>query len=175
MSEVLYKVAAPRADMTFLPSAYWHTRDWESSTTRRRGGYVEHCVLFAGDFDEVTIHLFPRVRTVRVKVADADAHTLRALGLTCSDGKAAQVFADASRRAEVDAFTPTVFCFAKEGFTRVRRGEYVSWTPQVALSSETMSMAEALVRWNVGACYVASLDDVIATLSAAGIYFDEQT
>jgi hypothetical protein len=51
----------------------------------------------------------------------------------------------------------------------------VSWTSQVALSSETMSIAEALERWNVEACYVESLDDVITTLTAAGIYFDEQT
>jgi hypothetical protein len=175
MNEVLYKVSAPRDDMTFLPGTFWHTPDWESSTTRRREGYLEDCVLYAGDFDEVTIHLLPRVRTVRVRVADADASALRALGLACSAGKAAHVFVEEAQRAEVVAFCPTVFHFASEGFTRVRRGEYVSWTSQVALSSETMSLAEALVRWNVEVCYVESLGDLIATLSAAGIYFDEQT
>jgi hypothetical protein len=36
-------------------------------------------------------------------------------------------------------------------------------------------MHEALVRWNIEACYVDDLDDVVRTLSNAGTHFDEQT
>jgi hypothetical protein len=37
----LYKVSPPRASMVFEPSTFWRSEDWESSTTRRREGYVE--------------------------------------------------------------------------------------------------------------------------------------
>src|SRR5437870_1826942 len=107
----LFKVAPPRPDMLFFPSTFWRSADWESSTTRPREGYFEECVLYAGDFDEVTIHLFPRVRTVRVRPVDADWVVLGGLGLVCSPGKAAWVFVGTSRREEVEAFRPTVFRF----------------------------------------------------------------
>jgi hypothetical protein len=42
----LYKISAPRADMMFYPSTYWHTSDWESSTTRCQEGYIEDEVLY---------------------------------------------------------------------------------------------------------------------------------
>jgi hypothetical protein len=170
-----YKVSSPRIDMTFHPSKFWHTEDWESSSSRPREGYIEDTVLFAGDFDEVSIHLFPRVRTVRVRAVDAEATHLRALGMTCCSGMTAHIFVPRSRKREVESFHPTVFKFQPHGFTRVRRGEYVSWQPQTATSSETISMREALATWNTEACYVDDLDVVVRTLSTARIYFDEQT
>jgi len=171
----LYKVSAPRADNLFLPSPFWHTSDWESSTTRYREGYVRDDVLFAGDFDEVNIHLFPRVRTVRVRSADADVSALYELGVRCTRGKSAYVFVHSSRRGDVEAFHPTIFKFLADGFVRVRKGEYISRVPQRAISVETISMAEALDRWNVEACYVDDLDALTARLGQRGIYFDEQT
>ncbi len=66
MNRYLYKVSQPRSDLVFHPSTFWHTLDWESSTTRYRDDYIEDKVLYVGDFDEVNIHLFPRKRTVRV-------------------------------------------------------------------------------------------------------------
>jgi hypothetical protein len=175
MDVQLFKVASPRVDMTFHPSRFWHTQDWESSSTRPREGYVEDTVVFAGDFDEVSIHLFPRVRTVRVRAVDAKAKQLQDLGMTCDSGVTAHIFVPSARQREVESFHPTVFTFQPHGFTRVRRGEYVSWQPQRAISSETISMNEALARWNIEACYVDDLDAVIQTLSNVGIYFDEQT
>ena len=171
----LYKVSRPRPDLTFQPSKFWRTKDWESSSTRPREGYIEDDVLFVGDFDEVNIHLFPRVHTVRVRSTDADASRLARLGLHCSSGMTAHVFLPRSRQTEVETFHPTVFKFDRHGFTRVRNGEYVSWRPQVAISSETFSMDQALEQWNINACYVEELDSVIRMLSSAHIYFDEQT
>ena len=75
-ADFLYKVAPPRVDMVFYPSQFWHTPDWESSSTREHDGYIREEVLYAGDFDEVNIHLFPRVKTVRVRSVDVDASTL---------------------------------------------------------------------------------------------------
>jgi hypothetical protein len=171
----LYKVSPPRTDLTFHTSRFWHTADWESSSDRPREGYVEDSVLFAGDFDEVNIHLFPRVRTVRVRAVDAEATQLEGLGLRCRDGVTAHVFVSRARKREVEAFQPTIFKFESAGFARVRKGEYVCREPRTAISSETISMHEALVRWNIEACYVEDLDHVIRTLSREGIYFDEQT
>jgi hypothetical protein len=62
----LYKVSPPREDMVFRPSRFWRTADWQSSSTRPHNGYIMEDLLYAGDFDEVNIHLFPRVRTCRV-------------------------------------------------------------------------------------------------------------
>jgi hypothetical protein len=80
-----------------------------------------------------------------------------------------------SSREDVEAFHPTIFKFRADGFVRVRNGEYISWQPQHAVSAETLSMAEALARWNVEACYVDDLDTLIERLKQRGIYFDEQT
>lgn len=159
----------------FYPSSFWHTLDWQSSTTRYREGYIEDEVLYAGDFEEVNIHLFPRVRTVRVRCADADVSKLSGLGLQCSPGKAAYIFVHHSRREEVESFRPTIFKFRVDGFVRVRNGEYISRQPQQAISAETISIAEAIERWNVEPCYVADLDGLIECLNREGIRFDEQT
>jgi hypothetical protein len=175
MTTYLYKVSAPRADRLFHPSPFWHTADWESSTTRPREGYIRDDVLFAGDFDEVNIHLFPRVRTVRVRSTDADVSQLRDLGVRCAPGKSAWIFVPDSRRQEVESFRPTVFTFHADGFVHARKGEYISRRPQQAISAETMSMAEALRKWNVEACYVDDLDALMGRLNQHGICFDEQT
>ena len=69
-------------------------------------------------------------------------------------------------------------CFYKfnmNGFVHIRKGEYVSWDPQSAISSETIPIDEAVMRWNVRTCYVDDVDNLIARLKQVGIYFDEQT
>ena len=175
MEKFLYKVSAPRSDMVFYPSTFWHTLDWESSTTRYREGYIEDEVLFAGDFDEVNIHLFPRVRTVRVRSKDADASVLRSYGIECYPGKTAYLFLEKSYEEEVDSFHPTIFKFNSHGFQHVRKGEYVSWRPQRAISYETIKIIDAVKRWDVQACYVDDLNTLIGWLVGEDIYFDEQT
>ncbi len=173
--KVLYKVSPPREDMVFRPSPFWHTPDWESSSTREHPGYINEELLYAGDFEEVNIHLFPRVKTVRVRAVDADHATLSRLGVECTPGKSAWIFVAQSRQDEVAAFRPTVFTFAPEGFEWVRKGEYVARRPQQAISCETIEMREALKRWNVEPCFVVDLEPVVRRLRAADVYFDVQT
>jgi hypothetical protein len=175
MTMHLYKVSAPRTDRMFYPSTFWHTSDWESSTTRPREGYIEDEVLFAGDFDEVNIHLFPRVRTVRVRSVDVGVSTLGDLGFRCTPGKSAYIFVCGTCRQEVESFHPTIFKFHSDGFVRVRTGEYISRQPQLAISAETISITDACEYWKVEACYVDDLDSLIQRLAGEGIYFDEQT
>lgn len=172
---LLYKVSPSRDDMVFHPSLFWHTPDWESSSTREHDGYIREELLYAGDFHEVNIHLFPRGKTVRVRAIDAEPSTLSRLGPRCTPGRSAWMFIDCSRREEVEAFRPTVFSFPAEGFTWVRNGEYVSRAAQRAIASETIGMQEALSRWNIEPCYVNDLDALIDRLKAAGVYCDVQT
>jgi hypothetical protein len=175
MSEFLYKVSTPRPDLMFYPSTFWRSLDWESSTTNRRDDYIKEEVLYAGDFDEVNIHLFPRVRTVRVRARDADHRALQRIGLSCEPGKTAYIFSGSSCRDEVESFRPMIYTFSPNGFTKVRNGEYVSRTPQRAASFETFTMAEAIGKWNVQACYTADLDGLIAKIRQKNIYLEEQT
>jgi hypothetical protein len=175
MNRYLYKVSQPRTNLVFHPSTFWHTLDWESSTTRYRDDYIEDKVLYVGDFDEVNIHLFPRERTVRVRAIDANHSALEGCGMLCSPGKTAYIFCATSCKREVELFRPTIFIFNSDGFTRVRKGEYVSWVPQKAVSAETMSIAEAVNKWNIQVCHIADLNALIATLTRETIYFDEQT
>jgi hypothetical protein len=93
----------------------------------------------------------------------------------CSAGMNAYVFVEERHRAEVEALRPTIFEFKAAGFSRVRRGEYVSRRAQVAVASETLSMPQALERWNVSARYVDCRNDVTRVLSEAGVYFEVQT
>jgi hypothetical protein len=171
----LYKVSPPRSDMLFHPSTFWHSADWESSTTTFRSGYGEDNVLYAGDFDEVGIHLFPRVRVVRLRAQHADASALLACGIQAAPGVSSYVFIPEARRAEVEVFHPTIFTFHADGFTRVRNGEYMSRLPQRAISCETMPIQEAIRQWRIGVHYVGSMDSVVAALAGRKIYFEEQT
>ena len=72
-------------------------------------------------------------------------------------------------------FLRVSFKFVSDSFTRVRKGEYVSWEPQRAISSETIPIAEAVKKWNIQTCYVPDLDALIASITREDIYFDEQT
>ena len=132
-------------------------------------------MLFAGEFDEVSIHLFPRVTTVRVRAVDADPVIMREQDIECRPDKNAWIFCPANRRTEVESFRPTVFTFDTAGFIRVRRGEYVSWAPRQAIASETLAIAEAIERWNIQCLFVEDLALLIDRVRSAGIYFEEQT
>ncbi len=172
---LLFKVAPPRDDWTFHPSIFWHTADWESSTTKPRNGYQADCVLFLGDFDEINIHLLPRTKTVRVRSEDTTYATLESCGFRVSSGKSAYLFVSMTARQEIERFQPTIYRFDNPGLENVRKGEYIARTPQKAIAVETVSMQTVLSRWNIEICFVDDLDAVIETLRENGIYFDMQT
>jgi len=175
MTEKLYKVAKPRSALWFSPTPFWRSADWESSSTRPRDGYIEEKILFAGNFEEVSIHLFPRVWTVRVRAVDLGPVDATALEPSCIHGKNAWIFCPADRQAEVNSFCPTIFTFSRTGFTRVRRGEYISRAPRQAISCETMAIADAMQRWNIQCVFVSDLASIIERVRSAGVYFEEQT
>ena len=175
MTDYLYKVSPPRLDRWFHPTPCWHTPDWESSTDKPRDGYFYDEVLFAGTFSEINIHLFPRLGTIRVRQEDATAGKMKSVGFNYQPDRAAYIFVHQQHQETVLNFAPTIFRFQANNFKRVRKGEYVTTESHQALSSEVVSIPEALDRFTLQLTFVENYDDLKSRLSNADIYFDEQT
>jgi hypothetical protein len=145
----LYKVAPPRKDLLFEPRAFWRTQDWSSSDDDPRDGYIQEHVLYAGAFDEVNIHLLPKVWRLRVWLDDEDrCARLRALGFEWLEVARAAIFVHEKDRSKVEEFAPTVFAFEREGFEEVPTREWVSREPRRAIDSVTLAFAEVRSRWD---------------------------
>jgi hypothetical protein len=172
---VLYKVSAPRAEAIFLPSRFWRTEDWSSSSTREKPGYIEDEVLYAAGFDEVNIHLFPPVRRVRVWTGPNTREFLADLAGSLPKICRAVIFLEDNARAQVEAFSPTIYHFDPGGFEPIPSNEYISREPQSAVACETISIGEALARWHIEVSYVKTLDGLVERLKRNDISFSEQT
>ena len=175
MESNLYKVAPPKSDYTFFPSTFWHTPDWESSTTNPRSGYIEDKVLFAGTLDEISIHLFPRVGVIRVRSADAAGEVMYSIYKKCLSNISAYIFTNDSNRKQIELFQPTVYSFEKEGFENIRNGEYIARSPRKASSSKTLHLLDILAERRIQVCYVKDVQYIKTALTNHNIYFDEQT
>lgn len=175
MSDFLYKVSEPREDLTFVPSRFWRTEDWTSSSTRIREGHIEDTLLYAAEFDEVNIHLLPKVWRLRVWVDGHNVERLRRLNLDWRPGCRALIFCRAQDREAIGTFRPTIFRFAREGFEPVPSNEFVSRSPQTAVGAETIGMLEALERWRVELRYVEDRDEITSLLRGEDISFSVQT
>ena len=91
---MLYKVTLPREDHQFFPSKFWRTEDWSSSSNRPHDGYIEDEVLYVGDFAEVNIHLFPKVRRLRFWRTEATEAFMHDFSFAFTDGSKAVIVAD---------------------------------------------------------------------------------
>ena len=171
----LFKVARPRDTDWFYPSTFWRTADWESSTLRYRPGYQRDCVLYAGDREEIGIHLLPRDRTIRVRAVDLGAASRVALGLESEAGITNWLWVHDRARARIDGFRPSIFCFERDGFQRVRRGEYVAREPRRAVYATTLELDDALDRAGARLVWTEDLEAVSEWLTGQSIYFDVQT
>ena len=172
---MLYKICLRRDNLVFEPSRFWRNADWTSSSTNPKPGYVEENVLYAAEFDEVNIHILPKVRRLRVWNSAENYPTLNALGYSVSTDSKATLFARERDRAAVIGSSATVYVFDREGFTAIPSNEYVARSPKRAIQCETISVPAALERWNVDLRFVADLDQVIALLKERGVRYGEQT
>jgi hypothetical protein len=151
----LYKVSAPRAELTFSPMPFWRTDDWSFSDDRPHADLVEDSVLFACSYDEINLHLLPEVWRLRVWLDDdVRVQRLRALGYTTTSGATAVVFAHKSDRDTIESFRPTVYSFDPAGFERTPSNEFVAREPQTALAARDFSFAEAQAKWNFHVIFV---------------------
>jgi hypothetical protein len=119
MPDLLYKVSQPRDDLTFEPRPFWRAQDWSFSDDHPHTGLIEDRVLFAAQFDEINIHLLPKVWRLRVWLDDEERCTrLKQLGFTWKAGARAVIFALESDRESIEAFEPTVYAFDSSGFQK---------------------------------------------------------
>jgi hypothetical protein len=179
-ADYLYKVAAPREDLTFRPRPFWRTADWSRSSDDEADlagtEYVEDSVVYAGSFDEVNLHLLPNVWRLRVWLDDdLRSRRLRDLGYAWDDGARAVIFALDRDRGAIGSFSPTVYAFDRSGFELTPSGEYISREARVAVSVETLTFAEAKARWAFALVYVTDAEAFAESLRSAGIDHQIQT
>ena len=176
MTELLYKVSEPRHDRVFEPRAFWRAEDWSFSDDHPHEGLIEDHVLYAAEFDEINIHLLPKVWRLRVWLDDDErCRRLEGLGFSWDAGARAAIFArDADRRA-IEAFSPTVFSFDRAGFERTPTNEFVSREPRTAISVETIPFEEARRRWRFDLIYIDDSDALVQALRSGRVDHQIQT
>ncbi len=175
-SELLYKVTKPRDDWTFQPQRFWITEDWSFSSEYERTDLREESVLYVGSFEEVNIHLLPKVWRLRVWLdSDERCARLKNLGFSWAGGSQALIFALEADRNLIESFSPTIFTFDRAGFEQIPTNEFVSREPRTALSAETMPFADVLRRWQFDVIYVTDADALVKTLRSARIDHQIQT
>jgi hypothetical protein len=168
--ELLFKVTEPGRGDRFEPRPFWRTDDWSMSDDHPHEGLVEDRVLYAAEFDEVNIHLLPRVWRLRVWLDSPErSRRVRECGFDWPSGARAVLFVAESDRAEVESFAPTVFAFDRAGFERTPSNEFIARVAQTAVSKETLSITDALARWQVEVLYVPDPAALAAQLRQAGI------
>lgn len=176
MTELLYKVSEPREDWTFEPRRFWRREDWSFSDDQERVGLIEDCVLYAAQFDEINIHLLPKVWRLRVWLDDEDRSArLKRLGFAWRPGSRAIIFALEADRESIESFSPTVYAFERSGFEKTPTDEFISREPRVAVSAETVPFDEARQHWQFDLLYVADSEALVQSFRSAGVDHQIQT
>ena len=174
--DLLYKVSEPRHGDRFEPRPFWRSDDWAFSDDQPHDGLTQDNVLYAAEFDEVNIHLLPRVWRLRVWLDSPErCRRLRACGFDWQRDTRAVLFVSERDRAEVERFEPTVFAFDRSGFERTPTSEFVSRDARTAVSKETIPIRDALARWRVEIIYVPDTAALEDRLRQAGIDHQIQT
>jgi hypothetical protein len=171
---MLYKVCKPGEGNIFYPKKFWRSADWSRSSTNPKPGLIETEVLYAGDQDEIIVHLLPEIRRVAVTLNVENRLKLENAKVSHSADKRSIVFCERDKKGLIDVFSPTVFIFSEKGFVHVQSGEYVSYSPQTAIEKIEFSMSEAQERFNFEICYISSLDNIIKLLRENQVSYTEQ-
>lgn len=176
MNDLLYKVSHPRDDWTFEPRPFWRAEDWSFSDDHPHDGLIEDHVLYVAQFDEINIHLLPKVWRLRVWLDDEErGRRLKSLGFAWTAGSRAIIFALESDKDLIESFSPTVYAFDGSGFERTPTDEFVSREPRKAVTAETISFDQARRRWQFDLLYVKDSDELVQTLRSAGVDHQIQT
>jgi hypothetical protein len=78
---MLYKISQARAGNIFEPSKFWRSPDWSISMKVPHEGYILDEVLYAGDFNDVNLHLLPNVPRLRIWLSDRVVNKLKKLDI----------------------------------------------------------------------------------------------
>lgn len=171
----LYKVSAPRESMLFEPTRFYRTEDFRSSSRRSRPGYIPDCLLYAGDFEEISIHLFPKIHRIRVRNSEESRGGLSILGFETDPARRCYIFVNREDETRIKEFEANVYIFEDRHFTKTPSNEYVSREPVEAVGSESYAMPEILKRWSIQLIPVDSVRTLSRILADAGIVYSYQT
>jgi hypothetical protein len=172
---MLYKVSRARAGNIFEPSKFWRSPDWSASTKVPDENHILEEVLYAGDFDDVNLYLLPNVPRLRIWLSDRVVNELKKLNIIVDSHYTAIIIASISDWETIGSFHPTINYFDEAGFELTPSQEYISRTPQTAIKVETISIFEAIARWNVELYFVEDYDAFKLKLNSVGIEYCEQT
>lgn len=172
---LLYKVTAPRKSKLFNPTRFYRTPDFRSSSTNPKPGYITDCLLYVGDFEEISIHLFPKIHRIRVRNAEASKLKLVSLGFETDPSKKFYIFAHRKDQRQIMEFEATVYAFEGSHFMKTPSNEYISRHPVEAISSESYTMSEILRRWCIQLILAASVPKLSDIFSDTGIIYSYQT
>ena len=137
--------------------------------------YILEEVLYAGDFNDVNLHLLPNVPRLRIWLSDRVVNDLKKLDIIVDSQYTALIVASISDWETISSFKPTINYFDEAGFELTPSQEYISRTPQTAIQVETISIFEAVDRWNIELYFVEDYDDLKLSLDSIGIKYSEQT
>lgn len=171
----LYKVAAPRESMVFKPTKFYRTEDFRSSSRRSKPGYIPDCLLYAGDFEEISIHLFPKIHRIRVRNSEESRGGLSILGFETDAARRCYIFVNCEDETRIVEFEANVYIFEDHHFTKTPSNEYISREPVEAVGSESYTMHEILRRWSIQLIPVDSVRALSRILADAGVVYSYQT
>ncbi len=171
----LYKVTAPRKTKVFNPAEFYRTQDFRSSSTRPKPGYISDSLLYAGDFEEISIHLFPKIHRIRVRNSRVSRRQLLNLGIETDPCKRCYIFVNREDERQIMEFEANVYVFEDRHFTKTPSNEYISRDPVEAIRSESYSMPEILRRWCIQLITVDSVPELSTVFSDAGVVYSYQT
>jgi hypothetical protein len=172
---MLYKISRARADNIFEPSKFWRSSDWSASTKVPHENHILEEVLYAGDFNDVNLYLLPKVPRIRIWLDDRVVNELKKLNIIVDSQYTAIIIASISDWETIESFHPTINYFDEAGFELTPSQEYISRTAQTAIKVETISIFEAIERWNIELYFVEDYDALKLKLNRVGIEYSEQT
>ncbi len=172
---MLYKVSRARTDNIFEPSKFWRSPDWSVSLKVPHESFILEEVLYAGDFHDVNLYLLPNVPRLRIWLSDRVIEDLKKLDIIVENRYTALIIARISDWETIEGFYPTINYFDEAGFELTPSQEYIARTPQTAIKVETISIFEAIDRWNIELYFVEDYDALKLNLNRIGIAYSEQT
>ena len=171
----LFKVTAQRKSRVFNPTKFYRTQDFRSSSPRPKPGYICDCLVYAGDFEEISIHLFPKIHRIRVRNSEPSRRKLLNLGIETDPGKRCFIFVNKGDETQIMEFVANVYVFEDRHFTKTPSNEYISRKPVEAVGTESYAMTEILGRWGIQLITIDSVPDLSRILTDAGVVFSYQT
>lgn len=167
--ELVYKVTAPRELMRFEPSVFYRTEDFQSSSNRLKPGYIQDTLLYAGDAEEISIHLLPKIDRLRVVLTEQHRRQLATLGWTVPPEARIAMFVHAADVPGLRGFRPTVYCFDARHFARTPSNEFVARTAVDAIGMCELEMRDILERWRIQIIPITDIPGTDAQLRTSGI------